>query len=206
MRNFKIDGTRASVLTNEVNQQIADLTLSGSEVSILAQVRNAYWELSYARYAVEAAERSLELASKLVGDNRSRVEIGTLAPIDVVQAQAEEANRKQQLVTAQANLRNNELALKRLIVSGTDDELWRAVDHPDRSADRYAATRRSRGRGRQRTQPAHRPDDDEEEPRDHGHQSAQPGEPDQAAARSDRDLEPRRPRRRQHSAARPDHR
>jgi outer membrane protein TolC len=57
-----------------------------------------------------------------------------MAPIDVVQAQAEEATRRQQLVTAQATLRNNELALKRLIVGGTDDELWRAtivpVDRP----------------------------------------------------------------------------
>ncbi len=129
-RNFKIDATRGSVLTNEISQQIADLNLSAQEVSILSQVRNAYWELSYARYTVEAAQRSLELATKLVGDNRARVEIGTMAPIDVVQAQAEEANRKQQLVTAQANLRNNELALKRLIVSGTDDELWKAVIVP----------------------------------------------------------------------------
>jgi len=97
-------------------------------------VRNAYWELVYARQAVEAAQRSLELASKLVGDNRMRVEIGTMAPIDIIQAQAEEANRRQQLVTAQATQRNNELALKRLIVTGTDDPLWRAtlvpVDRP----------------------------------------------------------------------------
>lgn len=134
MRDFRIDATRASILTNEISQEIAELNLSAQEVSILAQVRNAYWELSYARLAVEAAQRSLELSTKLVGDNRARVEIGTLAPIDIVQAQAEEANRRQQLVTAQATLRNNELALKRLIVSGTDDELWRAtivpVDQP----------------------------------------------------------------------------
>ncbi|HJR60223.1 MAG TPA: TolC family protein [Vicinamibacterales bacterium] len=134
LRNFKIDNTRATILTNEISQNIAELNLSASEVSVLAQTRNAYWELVYARQAVEAAEQSLELATKLVGDNRMRVEIGTMAPIDVVQAQAEEANRRQQLVTAQATLRNNELALKRLIVSGTDDELWRAtivpVDRP----------------------------------------------------------------------------
>ena len=134
LRNFRIDNTRAQILTNELSQDIAELNLSASEVSVLAQTRNAYWELVYARQAVEAAERSLELATKLVGDNRMRVEIGTMAPIDVVQAQAEEANRRQQLVTAQATLRNNELALKRLIVSGTDDELWRAtivpVDRP----------------------------------------------------------------------------
>jgi outer membrane protein TolC len=134
LRNFKIDSTRANILTNEISQDIADINLSGQEVSILAQVRNAYWELVFARQAVEAAQRSLELAARLVQDNRMRVEIGNMAPIDIVQAQAEEAARRQQLVTAQATLRNNELALKRLVVSGTDDELWRAtivpVDRP----------------------------------------------------------------------------
>lgn len=130
LRNRKIDANRAAIRTNEISQQIAELNLSSSEVSILAQVRNAYWELSYAREAVDAAQQSLDLASKLVTDNRSRVEIGTMAPIDIVQAQAEQANRRQQLVTAQATLRNNELALKRLIVSGTDDELWRATIVP----------------------------------------------------------------------------
>ena len=130
LRNFRIDNTRASILTNEISQEIALLNLGAQEVTILSQVRNAYWELVYARQAVEAAERSLELATKLVGDNRARVEIGTMAPIDVVQAQAEEASRRQQLVTAQATLRNNELALKRLIVDGTDDELWRATIMP----------------------------------------------------------------------------
>ena len=134
LQNRKIDNTRATILTNEINQDIAEINLSGQVVTILAQVRNAYWELVYARQAVEAAQRSLELASKLVFDNRQRVEIGTMAPIDIVQAQAEEASRRQQLVTAQATQRNNELALKRLIVRGTDDEIWRAtivpVDRP----------------------------------------------------------------------------
>jgi outer membrane protein len=133
-RNFSIDNTRAQIRTNEINQDIAELNLSAQEVSILAQVRNAYWELVYARQAVEAAQQSLDLAIKQVADNKARVEIGTMAPIDVIQAQAEEANRRQQLVNAQATLRNNELALKRLIVSGTDDELWNAtiipVDRP----------------------------------------------------------------------------
>jgi outer membrane protein len=130
LRNRKIDNTRATILTNEINQDIAELNLSAQEVTILASVRNAYWELAYARQAVEAAQSSLELATKLVGDNRARVEIGTMAPIDVVQAQAEEASRRQQLVTAQATLRNNELALKRLIVRGTDDEMWNATIIP----------------------------------------------------------------------------
>ena len=134
LRNRKIDSARASILSNEISQDIALINLSGSEVTVLAQVRNAYWELAYALQNVEAARASLDLATKLVQDNRMRVEIGTMAPIDIVQAQAEEATRRQQLVTAQATLRNNELALKRLIVRGTDDELWHAsivpVDRP----------------------------------------------------------------------------
>ncbi len=86
---------------------------------------------------VEAARRNLELSSKLVQDNRAKVEIGTMAPIDVVQAQAEEATRRQALVTAEATRRTNELALKRLIVSGTDDDLWNATIEP---TDRPALT------------------------------------------------------------------
>jgi outer membrane protein len=130
LQNRAIDSTRATILSNEINQNIALLNLSGSEVSILAQVRNAYWELAFAQQALEAARISLDLADKLVQDNQARVEIGTMAPIDIVQAQAEQATRRQQVVTAEATLRNNELALKRLIVNGTDDDLWNATIVP----------------------------------------------------------------------------
>jgi len=130
LQNWTTDNTRTQIETTHIQQDIAELDLRATTASTVAQVRNAYWELVFAYQAVEAAQRSLDLASKLVSDNRSRVEIGTMAPIDVVQAQAEEASRRQQLVTAQATLRNNDLALKRLIVSGTDDDLWRATINP----------------------------------------------------------------------------
>jgi outer membrane protein TolC len=58
------------------------------------------------------------------------VEIGTLAPIDVVSAQAEQAARRNTLVQSQATVRTSELALKRLIVGGTDDPLWGASINP----------------------------------------------------------------------------
>jgi len=137
LRNFKIDNNRANLLTSRIQREVSDITLRATIASIDAQVRNAYWELVYSYGALQAAERSLELAAKLVSDNKSRVEIGTMAPIDVVQAQAEEATRRQAVVNAQATLRNNELALKRLIVGGTDDEVWRSTIFP---TDRPAPT------------------------------------------------------------------
>jgi outer membrane protein TolC len=103
LRNFRTDQTRSSLLIARIAQQIEDLNLRAAVTDTEAAVRNAYWDLVFAVQNVEAAQTSLDLASKLVQDNRSRVEIGTMAPIDVVQAQAEEATRRQALVTAQAD-------------------------------------------------------------------------------------------------------
>jgi outer membrane protein TolC len=135
LQGFKIDANRTNILTTEIQQNIADLDLQASIASITAQVRNAYWDLVFSILNLENQRTSLDLATKLVQDNRARVEIGTMAPIDIVQAQAEEATRRQNVVTAEATLQNAELALKQLIVSGTDDPLWTSSLNPtDRPA------------------------------------------------------------------------
>ena len=130
LRNFRTDQTRTNLLIQRIQQDISDINLRSQLTIVEAAVRNAYWDLVYAIENVDASRLSLELSTKLVQDNRARVEIGTMAPIDVVQAQAEEATRRQALVTAEATRRTNELALKRLIVGGTDDELWNATLDP----------------------------------------------------------------------------
>jgi outer membrane protein TolC len=129
-RGFKIDANRAALKTNRLTQENDQITLTTTVATTQANVRNAYWDLVFAIQAVEAAQNSFDLAARLVQDNQSRVEIGTLAPIDVVTAQAEQATRRQTLVQAQATVRTNELALKRLIVSGTDDPLWTSSINP----------------------------------------------------------------------------
>jgi outer membrane protein TolC len=130
LRGFRIDSTRASLQTNRITRQNDDISLQSTVVTTQANVRIAYWDLVFAIQAVEAAQGSFDLAARLVKDNQARVEIGTLAPIDIVTAQAEEATRRQALVQAQATLRTAELALKRLIVSGTDDPLWTSSINP----------------------------------------------------------------------------
>jgi outer membrane protein len=130
LRNFRIDGTRAQLRITHLNQQISEVTLRATIARTLVNVRNAYWDLVFAIQAAEVAEGSLALASKLVEDNQARVEVGTLAPLDVVQAQAEQANRRQTVATTAAARRTAELALKRLIVNGTDDPLWTASIEP----------------------------------------------------------------------------
>ncbi|MBI3490937.1 MAG: TolC family protein, partial [Acidobacteria bacterium] len=150
LRGFKTDSTRRQLQVTKVTRDISDVQLRATITNTLSNVRNAYWDYVFAVQAVEVAQKSLDLATKLVQDNQTRVEVGTMAPIDVVQAQSEQATRRQALVTAQSSRRTTELALKRLIVSGTQDSNWNAqldpVDRPDFRAepvDIEAAVRRA---------------------------------------------------------------
>jgi outer membrane protein TolC len=134
LRDFGIDTNRQQIAIAQINRDVASESLRATVAQTIANVRNAYWELAYARAAVDVAQRSLDLAQKLVEDNQARVEVGTLAPIDVVQAEAEAANRRQTVAQAEATLATAQLALKRLLVTGTSDPVWsqelRATDVP----------------------------------------------------------------------------
>ncbi len=135
LRGFKIDLTRQQMQTAVINRDNAELNLKARTTNTLAAVRAAYWDYVYSIQAVDVARQSLALASKLLSDNKIRVEVGTMAPMDVVQAEAEEATRQQALTIATATMRTAELSLKRLIVSGTNDPLWaqhiEPTDRPD---------------------------------------------------------------------------
>ena len=130
LRGLMIDQNRQQIQITQINREIAEETLRATVTQTLANVRNAYWDLVFARSAVDVAQRALQLADKLVEDNRARVEVGTLAPLDIVQAEAEAANRRQTLAVAEATLQTAELALKRFIVAGTEDPLWRQELQP----------------------------------------------------------------------------
>jgi outer membrane protein len=135
LRNFRIDSTRQQLAVTKINRDISDVQLSSTITNTLSNVRNAYWDYVFAVQSVDVAQQSVDLAEQLVKDNQTRVEVGTMAPIDVVQAQSQAATQKQTLVAAQAARRSAELALKRFIVAGTSDPNWNAtidpVDRPD---------------------------------------------------------------------------
>lgn len=135
MRNFSIDSNREQILITKINQEISDLDLQQTVTNTLANVRNAYWDYVFAVQSVEVSRQSLALAEELLKNNQAKVDIGTMAPIDVVQAQSQVAAQRQALVTAEGTMRTAEITLKRLIVGGTSDPIWTSavdpVDRPD---------------------------------------------------------------------------
>lgn len=130
LRGFRTDQRRTQLVVSQINRDITEIDLEQTITNTLANVRSRYWDLVYAIASVDVQQQALELAEQLVRDNRARVEIGTLAPIDVVQAESEAAARRQALAQAIQGLRTAELALKQLIVNGTGDELWNADLNP----------------------------------------------------------------------------
>lgn len=87
---------------------------------IITNVLNSYWDLVYADEDIKVKESSLKLAQTILDQNRIQAQVGTMAPLDVVQAEAEVASRNQQLVVSRYNRKITEDQLKKLISSRTD--------------------------------------------------------------------------------------
>jgi outer membrane protein TolC len=97
------------------NKKIADLAFTQQAITTITTVENLYWELVFARENVHVAERAVAVAEKLYNDNKRQVEIGTMAPIDVVRAEAEVARNRQDLIVAQTAQLQQEQLLKNAI-------------------------------------------------------------------------------------------
>ena len=130
LRGFKIDSTRQQIQVTRINRDIADIDLRQTIANTVSSVQNAYWDLVHTTQTVAVQQQRLEWAETLVRENEARVEAGTLDPIQTVQARAEAAVLRQRLAETQQHLATAELALKRLIVGGTDDAYWAATLNP----------------------------------------------------------------------------
>jgi len=130
LHNFAIDNNRNRLRTQQITRQVTDINLLQTIENTKASVRTAYWALRQAIESIEINKRSLELATRQFEDNQQKVEIGTMAKIDQIASQTQMVNAELSVLQAQNTWRQAELALKRLIVSGTDDEVYRSTINP----------------------------------------------------------------------------
>jgi outer membrane protein TolC len=94
------------------NKLIAEEAFRLQVISTVSQIENIYWDLVNAYQDVKVKERSLGLAQKTLSDNQKQVQIGTLAPLDVVRAQSTVATAEQDLIVSQTNLQLQQLTVK----------------------------------------------------------------------------------------------
>jgi outer membrane protein TolC len=134
LKDRRIDEARTQYVIANRNQEISELKFRESAAAAVASVKRAYWRLKATMANVDVQQRSLELAEELARQNRIRVDAGQLAPLDLVQAEAEVAQRRQNLIQARADAEDAEDGLRRLIMDPADTAFWNArldpVDEP----------------------------------------------------------------------------
>jgi len=124
LRNFTIDSTRQTVLLNQVLQQVADIDLRQTLTQTSRAVRNAYFDLVNAIAGLEVSQQSLELTQTSLRNNQRRVDVGTMAPIDIVQAQAEVAANEEAVIVAEGQIRTAEDRLRTLVMNPSQPDFW----------------------------------------------------------------------------------
>ena len=117
LRNFGLLPNTRLIRIARNNKDISQHLFEQQVVQLVNQVQNLYWDLVFAGKDVEVRRKSLDLAVKTNEDNKRMAEIGTLAPIEVVQSEAEIANRREALIRAEYSLAQMEDQMKKLISS-----------------------------------------------------------------------------------------
>ncbi len=105
------------------NRSIIDASFQNQIMQTVSQIENIYWDLVNAYENVKVQQRALELADKTLSDTQKQVEIGTLAPITVVQSQSSVATAKQNLIVSQTNLQLQQLLMKNAITRNSTDPI-----------------------------------------------------------------------------------
>lgn len=124
LRDFRIDSLRQQIQLAQNQQEVADIQLAERVTQTSRAVRNAYLNLVAAISGLEVAEQSLNLARQALKNNQRRVEVGTMAPIDIVSAEAEVARNEENVIVQQGNIEAAQDALRTMIMNPNQPDFW----------------------------------------------------------------------------------
>lgn len=130
LNGFGLALNRRFITVAENDRKISREVFNQNLQSIVSNAANLYWDYAALRKQVEVAEQAVAASQKLYEDDQRGFEIGILARLDVVQAQAQLAANRRDLVTAQTNLQMQEVRLKSIISKNISPELADARIEP----------------------------------------------------------------------------
>jgi len=112
LKNFGFEATETNIRIATNNQAISREQLRLRVSDIVTQVQNAYADLGFNIENLEVQRRSYRLAQDLVTLNKARVRAGVAAPVEVTQAEAQEAARVQDVILAEKAVQDAQDTLK----------------------------------------------------------------------------------------------
>ena len=132
LKNFGRATTESRLIVARKSSQAADLSFQLAIVNLVASTETLYWDVAYAQRNLENKQQAQALAQKQLKENQIRVEVGTLAPIEVTSAEASVAQAEQDIIAAEAQLLNAKDALVRALYPSTERPPagWELADAP----------------------------------------------------------------------------
>jgi outer membrane protein len=112
---------RRFIIEAENNRRITDSSFRQQVIYTVTQIESIYWALVSAYEDEQAKEHALEQSTKLAQDNRKQLEIGTLAPLDVITSDSAVATDRQTLTSSKSNLEYQQLLMKQAIARNLND-------------------------------------------------------------------------------------
>jgi outer membrane protein len=128
LNGFGLLPNERNIRIAKLNKNLADQIFELQVITSITAVGNAYWELAFARGNVDVAQHQIDLANKLYSDNKKQVDIGTLAPLEIVQAEAQVATANENMIVAQTTLLQDQLTLLNLITKDPTSPALRTVE------------------------------------------------------------------------------
>jgi len=156
LKDFGLKVSRKEILIARNNLEISRNQLESVLMDTIYSVEEAYWNLAYAIENLKVKKQSLQLARDLLEKNKKEVEVGKLAPLEILNAEAVVASREADILQAEALVRRNEDLLKNVLniveEEGVDSQRIIPQDQPS-----FAATEISLEKALQRAY-TYRPD------------------------------------------------
>jgi len=115
LKDFGLKVQESQIRIASLNKNISDEQFKQKVIDILNSVQTNYWNLFFRIKDLEAKERSLERAKDFLKNTKLRIQAGTLAPIEIYQAEAEVATREQQVIVAKFAVKTTEDLLKKAL-------------------------------------------------------------------------------------------
>jgi outer membrane protein TolC len=129
LKDFWIDTTRLTIRVAKITLKSSEQGLRNQFITTVSAVENAYYELIFAADDVNVEQEALNLAQTQLDQDNQRVEIGTMAILDVQQDEAQVEQSKANLIAAQYALVKDQNTLKNLLTDAY--ATWHDTDiHP----------------------------------------------------------------------------
>jgi outer membrane protein TolC len=122
LRDFGIKMTQRDITVARNNFDVSEIQFAKTVQDTIYDVVQAYWNLVYTVQNLQVQQKSLQLAKDFLAKNKRSVEIGTLAPMDVLAAESEVASREASILSSEAAVKAAEDQIKNILNFSPEEE------------------------------------------------------------------------------------